>query len=246
MAEPVIYEKRGKIAYITLNRPSKLNAMNAEMSSELDNVCLDFQNDDNLWTAIITGAGRAFCSGADVEDINNALPLSTPGLSVELDKPIIAAINGYCLGAGFLIAMYCDIRIAAEDAQFGYPEGKVGVTAGAGSCLIRHMPTSVAMEMLLLGRHINARRAYEIGFANAVVPPQQLLDEATKIAELINENAPLVVRTLKNLVSKSYYPTPREQEVAYSRITGLLRKSEDATEGRSAFLEKRKPVFKAK
>ena len=246
MAELVIYEKKERIAYITLNRPSKLNAMNPEMSSELDKIWLDFQKDDNLWTAIITGAGKAFSSGVDVDDLDKDFPLSTPGLSVELDKPVIAAVNGYCLGIGFFITMYCDIRIAAEDAQFGYPEGKAGYTAGGASCLVGHMPTAVAMEMLLTGKYINARRAYEIGFVNAVVPSEQLMDEATKMAELVNGNAPLVNRALKKLISKSYHPTPREQGITYSRIVGLLRQSEDAAEGRRAFLERRKPLFKAR
>ena len=247
MTEPVvIYEKIGKIAYITLNRPSKLNAMNPEMSSELDKVWVDFQNDDNLWTAIITGAGRAFCAGADVEDLYRDFPLSTPGLSVKLDKPVIAAVNGYCLGAGFFITVYSDIRIAAEDALFGYPEGKIGITAGGASCLVRYMPAAIAMEMLFTGKNINAQRAYEIGFVNAVVPAQQLMDEATKMAELINENAPLVNRVLKELVSKSYYPTPREQGIAFSHIIAPIRQSEDAVEGRRAFLEKRNPSFQGK
>lgn len=246
MDKSVICEKRGRIAYITLNRPSKRNAMNPEMSSELDKVWLDFQSDDNLWAAIITGAGSSFCSGVDIRDIDKEFPLSTPGLSVELDKPVIAAINGYCLGIGFVIAMYCDMRVAAADAQFGYPEGKAGYSAGGGSCLVRHMPTAIAMEMLLTGKYINAQRAYETGFVNAVVPSEQLMDEATKMAELVNENAPLVNRALKRLVSRSYYPTPREQEVAFSHVVGLLRKSEDAVEGRRAFLENRKPLFRAK
>ena len=242
----VRYERKGKTAFIMLNRPSKHNAMNLEMSRQLDKAWWDFQNDENLWTAVIFGSGNSFCSGIDVKELGNDFVPSCPGISVNVDKPIIAAVSGYCLGQGFLITMYSDIRIASYDAKFGYPEGKAGSTAGGASSIVRHIPSAIAMEILLTGNYISANRAYEIGYINLLVQPEQLLHEAERIAEHINERAPLVNRALKKLVARSYYPTPREQAASYMSIIREPQNSEDAIEGRRAFLEKRKPDLRGR
>ena len=197
---PVKYEKRGHRAYITLSRPRALNAINRELRFALRDILIDFRDDDNLLGAIVTGeGGRAFSAGADLKEQNQALSSGEtrnvpmwPFRDVNLFKPVIAAIDGYCLGGGLEIAMACDIVIAAESARFGVPEIRnVGGYPGSGGIhrLPRHIPIKVAMRMLLTGDHITAEEARRVGLISPIVPDSQLMEGAGAMARRVNEEA---------------------------------------------------------
>lgn len=246
----IIYEKKGRIAYITLNRPEKLNAMNAELRTELDKTWIDFRDDDELWVAVISGAGRAFCSGMDAVELASGKGFR-PGssfdfpFSVGLWKPIICAIHGICYSGGVLLAMGCDIRIASEDAKFAVTEPRLGGPPLGINNVVRHMTLGRALELLLTCDPIDATRAREIGFVNRVVPKDDLMPTATALAEHICENAPLAVRAAKELVYRSLYPSPNEEPDMWNIVAPCIY-SEDGMEGIRAFAEKRPPVWKAK
>ena len=250
MKSCIIYEKTEGIAYITLNRPDKLNALNLEMVDELAKVWADFSQDESVRVGIITGTGNAFCAGVDIGDVSSRLlediTPALPGLGIEVFKPIIAAINGYALGAGLILAMQSDIRIAVRHAKLGYPEAKVGSSAGIGADLARYIPIGITMELLFTGEPITAQRAYEVGFVNKVVTKEKLIQQASEMARVISANAPLVLRELKILANKSMHSILYEGTVIRNQIVRPVQKSEDAQEGFRAFLEKRKPEFKGK
>ncbi|MFS0576397.1 enoyl-CoA hydratase-related protein [Sporosarcina sp. 179-K 3D1 HS] len=235
----VSYEKEGHIVKITLNRPDKLNALNKDMVDSLYTAWQEFEQDKDARVAVITGEGKAFSAGVD---IMNPTPVvrSVPGIGVEVTKPIIAAVNGHCVGVGLVIAFMADIRIASEDAIFMYPEAKLGITGGMGSLLAQTIPLGIALEMLLVGDGISAQRGYEIGLANHVVPNGTVLKEAMQMAEKIANNAPLPVQALKKLA--------RDTNIMQSTgvgmlVTSAISESADSQEGIQAFREKRKPVF---
>jgi len=254
----LLYEKEDKIAIITLNRPEVLNAMNPDLAGKLLKAWIDFSKDPDLMVLIVTGAGdRAFCVGADIKDRDQSgrdphvsdfwgPGLKTPMRGVECYKPVIAAINGYCLGGGLELALVCDIRIASEDARFGQPEIKRGIFPGMGATqrLPRLMPYNLAAEILFTGDHIDAREAYRIGLVNRVVPFKDLMASARATAKKICENAPLALRAVKEALLRSY-DLPLEQGM---RVEGMLRRiigeTDDAREGMRAFVERRKPDFK--
>jgi enoyl-CoA hydratase/carnithine racemase len=254
----LLYEKKEKIAVITLNRPEVLNTINPDMADKLFKAWLDFSNDPELLVLIVSGAGdKAYCVGADIKDRDQTgqdphvsefwgAGLKTPMRGMEVNKPVIAAINGYCLGGGLELALVCDLRIASENARFGQPEIKRGIFPGMGATqrLPRSMPYNLAAELLLTGEQIDAREAYRIGLINRVLPLEQLMKAAWALAETISENAPLALRAAKEALLRSY-DLPLEQGL---RLEGLLRKiigeTEDAGEGRRAFIERRKPEFK--
>jgi len=255
MSDAVICEKKRHVLYIMLNRPKCLNAINEEMALGLIDAWKKFHSDDGVRVALLYGAGdRAFCAGADTKSVIGAsLPpdRSTmsdcmPGALFEINKPIICAVRGYCIGAGFVFTMHADMRIASTDAKFMYPEPKMGITAGKASVLAKHLPMAIAAEMLTLGGTIDGKRAYELGYVNRLVEPEDLMKEATTFAEEVAENSPMVVQLMKKMLRLSTFQTPIEMGTVISRILTEYRSSEDATEALNAINEKRKPQYKGR
>ncbi len=254
----VDYEKEGRIAIMTINRPEALNAMNADVGRELHEAMVDFRDNDDLWVAIITGAGdRAFSAGADIKDFRQTSSEEAQRMSRRIEapvradtiwKPFIAAIHGYCVGGGLELAMTCDIRIAAENAQLGQPEINIGYMPGAGGTirLPRFVPAAVAAEILLTGNRINAQEAYRIGLVSRVVPRDQLMPTAKEIANTICQRGPLGVRASKEAMIKSYSMTLEEGLALEGRLNAQLRTTEDFIEGARAFAQKRTPEYKGK
>ena len=254
----LLYEKKGKIAYITINRPRALNALDPETFQELSQALLDFRDDTESWVAIITGADkRAFCIGADIVemlpkigDLRNEWWQSPPTImrGLELWKPVIAAINGYALGGGLELALACDFRIAAENAVFGTPEVTLGIIPGWGGTqrLPRAIPKAKAAELLLMGQRIDAREAYRIGLVNKVVPLSELLSTAEEWAQRLCEIPPLAVRAAKEAMCKGLEMTLEEGLGLETELEDFLFTTEDSKEGRAAWQEKRKPVLKGK
>ena len=252
------YEKEGKIAILTINRPEALNAMNVQAWRELNEALVKFRDDPESWVGIITGTGeKAFCAGADIKDL---LPFEkehrdTPWLvplthmrGLDLWKPLVAAINGLALGGGLEIALGCDIRIAAEHARFGVPEVNLGLIPGWGGTqrLPRMIPWCKAAELLLTGRPIDAQEAYRIGLVNQVVPLPELMPKAKEWAEAICRPGPLAVRAAKEAMIRGTSMSLEEGLRLEKALFGYLLGTEDHAEGSKAFTEKRKPDFKAK
>ncbi len=250
MPPTMLYEKRDRIAVITINRPEALNAFTPEMLAAMDAAFADFNNDPNLWVAIFTANGdKSFCTGMDLKE---AIPALTGGNEMgysdhtkrpfsDVFKPIIAAVNGYCIAGGLEFLQGTDIRIAAEHATFGLGEVRWGIipTGGSHIRLPRQIPWAVAMELLLMGRPITAKRAYDIGLVNEVVPADQLMPTALKWAETICKNGPLAVRTAKEIAVRAL---SLEDGFVLEKAIGLkVMISEDAKEGPRAFAEKRPP-----
>jgi E-phenylitaconyl-CoA hydratase len=259
---PVTFETTERIAILTINRPLAMNALDGETLASLNKAWIDFRDNPELWVAIITGAGGKAFARADIRawpkcitaaDQRKAKAETEPGLggitrNIEIWKPIIAAINGYCLSAGLEIALACDIRIASETATFGLTEVSRGIIPGAGGTqrLPRLIPLGKSLEMILTGERIDAQEAYRIGLVNRVVPPDQLLPEATKLAERICRNAPLAVQAAKEAVYRGMDLPLSEGLRLEQFLAEPIFQSEDAKEGPRAFFEKRPALFKGK
>jgi len=252
------YQKEGKIAIITLNRPEALNSFDPDQIDQFNKCLRDFNSDDDVWVAIVTATGeRAFSVGADIkttlpkiqESANRAgMPAPLICEDGQIWKPIVVAINGACLGGGFEVALACDIRIAAENATFGFPEINLGLIPGWGGTqrLPRAIPMAKAAEILMSARPIDAQEAYRIGLVNKVVPLAELMNEAKKMAEALIKPAPLAARAAKQAMMLGVEMTlPNGLELEY-QLERYVTRSEDFQEGRQAFIEKRKANFKAK
>jgi enoyl-CoA hydratase/carnithine racemase len=239
----VTVEARGPVSVIAINRPEKLNAINKQVAIELQQAFAEFDRSDRR-VAILTGAGgRAFSAGADVTDLPE-LWRCVPTVGIETEKPIIAAVAGWCIGGALVAAMMCDLLVAAENARFSYPEGKVGFTGGMIAGLAARIPHKIAMELMLLGEPIDARRAYEAGLANRVVPVGRQVDEAVAIGLQLAELAPLALATMKRFVNEHVLPKgPAELVARWGAELAAVRESEDAAEGVRAFEEKRRPRY---
>ena len=252
----VRYETDGKIAYFTIDRPEKRNSFDMAMLEQFENHVRAFAADPSVWVAIITGAGdRAFCAGIDLA---TGLPTVTgptppdPPLrrlitlkGAELWKPVIAAVNGYCLGGGLELLTGTDIRIASPNATFALPEVRWGVTprGGGNVRLPRQVPWAIAMEMLPTGDRIDAERAYQVGLINRVVPLEQLIPAAEDVAHRICRNGPIAVRAAKeSAVRTSGVPLAQAWEIDFQTVAPAFN-SRDATEGPRAFREGREPNY---
>ncbi len=250
------YEKRGHVAHITFNRPEVMNALHPPCHPEMDRIWDDFVADRDLWVAILTGAGeRAFSAGNDLkytaEHPEQKHITSESGFAgitsrFDIDKPIIAAVNGFAVGGGFEIALACDIIVAADHARFGLPEPRVGLIAGGGGLhrLPRHIPLKIAMGMILTGKQITAEEAHRLGIVNEVVPIKELMPAAERWAAAIMECAPLSVRASKEAAMGGLgMPLKEAFDKKYPAIARFA-DSKDRIEGPLAFAQKRKPNWK--
>lgn len=255
----VLYEKRDRIAYVTINRPDKLNALNAATIKELHDIFTSIAEDDEVGVVILTGAGeKAFVAGADINELAMQGPIEGKrtseygqrvlGLIENLGKPVIAAINGYALGGGCELAMACTLRIASENARLGQPEVKLGIIPGYGGTqrLPRLVGKGIALELLLTGEMISAEQAHRIGLVNHVTRREDLIPTAEKIARQILANAPLAVRFCLEAVTAGLEMPLDEALQMEATLFGLSATTEDMREGTRAFLEKRPARFQGK
>jgi enoyl-CoA hydratase len=242
----VTVEERGPVTIVSINRPEKLNAINKAVAIELQQAFAAFDRSDQR-VAILTGAGgRAFSAGADVTDLPE-LWRCVPTVGIATEKPIIAAVRGWCIGGGLVMVMMCDLLVAAEDAKFSYPEGKVGITGGMIAGLAARIPHKIAMEMMLVGEPIGAERAYQAGLANKIVANGDEVEEAVAFAQKIVDLAPLALATMKRFVNDGVLPKgPAELAARFGAELAAVRNSADAEEGVRAFKERRKPHYQGR
>jgi enoyl-CoA hydratase/carnithine racemase len=257
--ENVAYAKKGPIAYVTLNRPKVLNALNTKTWQDLKAAFEDARDDAAVRGVILTGAGdKAFIAGADISEItqltaveaekSSAFGQSVLDLVENLGKPVIAAVNGFALGGGCETAMACTIRIAVENAKFGQPEVKLGVIPGGGGTqrLPRLVGRGRALQIILTGEMISAQEAFRIGLINEVVPATDLITRAETILKQIFSNAPLAVKYSLEAVNKGLETTQSEGLSLEASLFGLCAGTEDKKEGTQAFLQKRAAQFQGR
>jgi enoyl-CoA hydratase/carnithine racemase len=228
---------------ITINRPARKNAICATTARELQQAFAEFDQSEQR-VAVLTGAGNdAFSAGADVTNLPE-LWRCVPTVGITTEKPVIAAVGGWCVGGALVVAMMCDLLVTADNGKFSYPEAKLGFTGGLISALPTRIPHKIAMELIMLCRTIDAKRAYDVGFANEVVPVGQQVEAALAMARELATFAPLVLRTLKRFVVDDVMPQgPSEKMGRAMRDLGTVRDSQDGQEGARAFKEKRAPQW---
>jgi enoyl-CoA hydratase len=255
----ILYEVKDRIAFVTVNRPKVLNALNDQTMDELRRAFLEIRHKDDVGGVIFTGAGeKAFIAGADIHELATQSPIEGKDRSrrghhileiiENLGKPVIAAINGYALGGGCEIAMACHIRLASDHAKIGQPEVKLGIVAGYGGTqrLTRLVGLGRALELLLTGEQISAQRAFEIGLVNAVYPAAELLQHSENLMRKILANGPVAVKLTMEAAIHGSQMSLAEGLNLEASLFGLSCTTEDMKEGTRAFVEKRPAVFKGK
>jgi enoyl-CoA hydratase len=252
----VIVDTRGDVAVITVNRPDKLNALNAETVNELRAALEQVANDDAVRAVLLTGAGeKSFVAGADIAELAKMTPLSGIDVSRQgqdtfrfletMRKPVIAAVNGFALGGGLELALACHFRVASENAKFGLPEVKLGIIPGYGGTvrLPRVVGRGRALEMILTGEMLDAQEAFRIGLINHVYPQSELLGAAEQLAKKIAANGPVAIALAIEAVDHGYHASTEDALRLEANLFGLLASTQDMREGMGAFLEKRKADF---
>jgi enoyl-CoA hydratase len=240
----ILYTRENHIAHITLNRPEANNAINLRLAQELDDVCRELNQDDDIYVVVITGAGdRAFCCGSEQE---SGRRWSVATAVADIDRPVIAAINGDALGQGLELALSCDIRVSSNRARFGFPEVGMGLIPmdGGTQRLPRIVGKTRAMELVLSAETISAEEASEIGLVSKVVSPETLASEVEAMAQTMTAKGPIALRYVKEAVNKGLDLTLEQGLRLEADLYFLLHTTADRTEGIRAFLEKKPPQFK--
>ena len=252
------YQKEGRVATITINRPDAFNSINVQTLQELHEAMVSFRDDTDVWVGILTGAGsKSFSAGADIREM---LPFmksisgkpwqlpDTPLRGLKLYKPLIAAVNGIALGGGLELMLICDIRVAVDTARFGSPEVNLGLIPGWGATqrLTRSIPWAKAAEIVLTGKQVNAEEALRIGLINQVVPREKLMETARQWADDLCKVGPLALRAAKEAMLRGYSMPLDDGLHLEADLFDYLLGTEDYMEGTTAFTERRKPNFKAK
>lgn len=254
-SEVLLYQKKDRIVTITLNRPERANALSLELMLKLEQAWKQFDQDEDAWVAIITGAGdKGFCPGADLMDMAELMrkgapmPLTPPVVTpAGIWKPVICALNGFAVAGGFWIAHDCDIRIAAEHVEMGVSETAWNVPAYWVFDLTKNLNLGHALEIALWGdRRMSAQRAYEIGLVNRVVPKEKLMAEAQEWAERMLNLGPRCVRNLKQIIYRGRYLPPQDGKAFGMALEENLKGMKDSLEGGTAFAERRKPKYQNK
>jgi len=244
--DTVSYEVTGQTAIIRLNRPEKMNALDEELIQNLRNAWRRYAASDEKCAILCAEGDRAFSVGADIKNPPREMWQGVPGVGVPLNKPVIAAVHGYCVGGAYILVQMCDLVVASSNTVFKYPEAQVGFTGGLiAGCAVR-IPHKIAMEFMLLGQDLSAQRAYEVGMVNRVVPEGQQLEAALEYAAIFERSAPLVVQTIKSFVNQTIPRGPSELSALARDELLAVSQSADGAEGRLAFKEKRTPQFRGK
>ncbi|MCR5481280.1 MAG: enoyl-CoA hydratase/isomerase family protein [Clostridia bacterium] len=258
MYENIRYEVKENIGYVTIDRPKALNALNNEVLDELHDVFTKISEDDSVRAVIMTGEGKAFVAGADIAlmhsiDAVQGRVMMIKGHGVmnlieSVEKPVIAAVNGFALGGGCELAMACDFRIASEKAKFGQPETGLGIIPGFGGTqrLPRLVGKAMGKKLIMTGEIIDAAEALRIGLVEQVVPPEELMAEAEKLAKTIASKAPIAVAAAKAVINNGFGMDMKTASALEIEAFTAPFSSQDKTEGMGAFLEKREPVFQNK
>jgi len=254
----ILFEVKEKIGYVTINRPDALNALNTEVLSELTDVFNRIDKDENVGIAIVTGMGRAFVAGADIAQMRDLNGIEGRDMTIQgqevmnliesINKPVIAAVNGFALGGGCELSMACDIRIASEKAKFGQPEVNLGIIPGYGGTqrLPRLVGKGMAKYLIYSAEMIDAEEAYRIGLVQKVVPAESLIEEAEKVAKTILSKAPIAIKMAKVAINNGLNTDLKTGVQLEAEAYTSTFVSEDRVEGMSAFLEKRAANFEGK
>ena len=244
MSQLVTYASKDRIAVITLDRPSRMNALNEQLITELQAAWQRFEQSDDRVCVVHAAGDRAWSVGADVKEPPKEMWQGVPSVGVSVSKPIIAAVHGWCIGGAYCIVQMCDLVVASANTTFKYPEAQLGFTGGLIASAVARIPHKIAMEFMMLGEDFDAERALQAGMVNKVVPVGEELDAALAWAQILADSAPLVLETTKRFSLQTMNQSPAEAGAISREQLLKVRNSEDGKEGGRAFAEKRTPEFK--